>query len=267
MGRSWRLAATGFAFAVFGAGAVLVTTTALPAIALRSRDPARRQRLARSCIRAAFRAFVALLQFLRIVKIDVDADTVTMLAAERGTVVVANHPSFLDVLVLVAHIDQASCVVKEAVWRNPLLSRVVRMANYIPSGDPEALLLASERTLRRKETLIVFPEATRSLPGRPIRLQRGAANIALRADATLRFVHFSCEPPLLAKGDRWYHVPKQQPCLAMRAGGSVRARDFLLAGQQRNAAARRLTRALQRELSRDTSADERLGTRAQAAVN
>jgi 1-acyl-sn-glycerol-3-phosphate acyltransferase len=266
MERSWRVVATALSFVVFAVAAAILTLTVGAGIALLAWRPERRRRLARASIRSMFGAFLSFVQFLRVLKLDIDAETRATLAAER-TIVVANHPSFIDVLVLLACIEQSNCVVKVGVWRNPLLAWAVRLADYIPNRDPEAMLSACDAALRRKETLIIFPEATRTRPGEAIRLQRGAANIALRSDATIRLVHLKCEPPLLAKGVRWYRVPDRQPCLAVRVGGSVRARDSMRPGESPNAAARRLTLLLQQELSRDVSFDERSGARAQAIVN
>jgi 1-acyl-sn-glycerol-3-phosphate acyltransferase len=267
MGRSWRLVATAASFVVFGAGGLIVNGLILSAIAVVCRDSMRRQRSARACIASSFRLFLGFMRFLRLVKFDIDVEAMKNLADERGTIVVANHPTLIDVVVLLAYVDQATCVVKEAVWRNPLLSWGVRIAGYIPNSDPQALIAACERSLQRNETLIIFPEATRTVPGTPLRLQRGAANIALRTNTALRLVHFKCEPTLLPKGDPWYRIPEQQPCFAMRVGGSVRARDFLRDGENISVAARRLTRALQEEFSKEICFDDRAGTRAQAAPN
>jgi len=123
------------------------------------------------------------------------------------------------------------------------------------------------QALERGETLIVFPEATRSIPGQPLRLQRGAASIALAADAWLKVVHLTCEPALLIRGVPWYRVPERRPCLAARVGASVRARDFLGAGESRSVAARHLTQALQRELSKGVQPDARAGAGAQTAAH
>src|SRR5215831_13779475 len=122
MERKWRLVATTLSFIVFGAGAVVLTVTAGAAIALFVRRPERRRRLARACIRSGFQAFLSFAEFLRVLRIDVDAETRAALLAERGSIVVANHPSFIDVLVLLAHVEQGNCVVKGGVWRNPLLA-------------------------------------------------------------------------------------------------------------------------------------------------
>ena len=168
---------------------------------------------------------------------------------------------------LLAYVKHASCVVKPSLWGNPFLSGALRAASYVPSNDPEQLLRDCDAALERGESLIVFPEATRSVPGEPLRLQRGAATIALSSDAVLTIVHLRCEPVLLTKGDPWYRIPSRRPCLAARVGASVRARDFQRTGANRSVAARHLTLALQHELSKEIQLDARAGTGAQTATN
>ncbi len=252
--RGWRLAGTAVLFAVFGIGGMAAGLTAFPAIALLSRDPKIRTRRARAFVRSTFRSFLWLMKTLRVARFDIEAGAAGVAGAERGTVVVANHPTLLDVVILLAHIDQANCVVKAALWRNPFLCWGVRAASYVPNDDLETLMGSCERALRDGQTLIVFPEATRTVPGRPIRLQRGAAAIALRANAHLRIVHLGCEPPTLSKNVPWYRIPARQPCFSMRIGGNVRARDYVRPGEHLGVATRRLTRFLQAELSRDVFA-------------
>src|SRR6516165_10368610 len=137
MERKWRLVATALSFVLFGVWAAALTLTVAVGVALFVRAPDRRRRLARSCIRSMFGGFLSFVQFLRVVRLDIDEATRAALAAERGSVVVANHPSFIDVLVLIALIEQSNCVVKRALWRNPLLSWGVRLAVFIHTAAPE----------------------------------------------------------------------------------------------------------------------------------
>jgi len=267
LGRSWRFVATVASFAVFGVGAVLVSTLFFGALVLIMPRGAARQRLARDGVRMVFRVFLRFMVLLRVLRLDIDREGLARLGAEGGSVIVANHPTLLDVMVLLAHVEQAGCVVKHSLWRNPFLSPAIRAANYIPNRDSEQLLRDCDVALKRGESLIVFPEATRSVPGEPLRLQRGAATIALNSDAVLRVVHFKCEPVMLAKGHPWYRTPKRRPCLAARVGASVRARQFQGGGVSRNVAARRLTEALQRQLSGEIPLDARAGTGAQTAAD
>jgi 1-acyl-sn-glycerol-3-phosphate acyltransferase len=266
VGRSWRLVATALAFAVFGVVAAVASLLYfLPLRLIAPRRPVC-QRWARAGIRVCYKAFLRVLELLGIVKLDLDRNALASLGGARA-VIVANHPTLLDVLVLLAYIEQASCVVKHSLWRNPFLSLAIRAAHYIPNRDPEQLLRECRAALERNEPLIVFPEATRSVPGQPLRLQRGAAQIALQSDADLKIVHFSCEPVFLSKRDPWYRVPVARPCLAARVGASVRAREFQRSGANRSVAARHLTLALQNELSKEIRPDARAGTGAQTAAH
>jgi 1-acyl-sn-glycerol-3-phosphate acyltransferase len=181
-------------------------------------------------------------------------------------VIVANHPTLLDVVMLLAYVEHAGCVVKQSLWHNPFVSIALGAAGYIASKDPERLLRDGAAALQRNAPLIVFPEATRSVPGEPLRLHRGAA-IALEADAQVKVVHFSCEPAWLPKGAPWYRIPVTRPCLAARVGASLRARDFQRTGANRSVAARHLTLALQHELSKEIRLDARAGTGAQTATH
>jgi 1-acyl-sn-glycerol-3-phosphate acyltransferase len=266
LGRSWRFVATALAFAFFGAVAIAVNVLYFVPVRCLVPRGATRRRLARAGVRASYRAFLRLLVLLGVIKLDVDREGLARLGG-AGTVIVANHPTLLDVLVLLAYVPQANCVVKESVWRNPFVSIALGAADYIPSKDPEQLLRECAAALQRNEPLIVFPEATRSVPGEPLRLQRGAATIALESDAQVKVVHFSCEPILLPKSEPWYRIPVTRPCLAARVGASLRARDFQGAGANRSVAARRLTLALQHELSKEIRLDARAGTGAQTAAH
>jgi 1-acyl-sn-glycerol-3-phosphate acyltransferase len=63
-----------------------------------------------------------------------------LLAASRGkpVLVLANHPCYLDILVLLALIPDALCVVKSGVWWNPFYGGVVRAAGYLSNDDPSS---------------------------------------------------------------------------------------------------------------------------------
>jgi 1-acyl-sn-glycerol-3-phosphate acyltransferase len=54
---------------------------------------------------------------------------------------------------------------------------------------------------------VIFPEGTRTTPGQPLKLQRGAANIAVRGGLDVTPVRISCTPLTLGKGEKWYRVP------------------------------------------------------------
>lgn len=210
--RGWRVLATGFSFLVFGLGSLLFTLTVVP-ISWLIRDELRSERFVKYMIHLCFRFFTWLMKTL-------GALTVEVSHAERlarpGQLVIANHPTLIDVVFLVSFMPRADCVVKSSLLRNPLLSLPVRAARYITNDDPRAVIRAAGDSLARGNTLIVFPEGTRTTPGEPMELQRGAANIAVRTGHNLRPVIIDCAPPALGKHTPWYRVPERRMHMKFR---------------------------------------------------
>ncbi len=154
--------------------------------------------------------------------IDFEAEGAEVLRRETGTLVIANHPSLFDIVLIISLMDRAQCVVKEGAWKNPFMRGVIKATNYIPNlGDPEQTLRECVATLRAGNNLVIFPEGTRTVPGRQLHLQRGFANIAIRAGAPIRIVTVCCNPPMLRKGEKWYKSPMRRPCFRVRVGERI----------------------------------------------
>ncbi|WP_369678325.1 lysophospholipid acyltransferase family protein, partial [Enterococcus faecium] len=86
----------------------------------------------------------------------------------KGQLIIANHPSLIDVVVLISIVRNADCVVKADLWKNPFLKGVVKATGYINNdADPEYFLNQCQQSFARGNNLIVFPEGTRSVPGKP----------------------------------------------------------------------------------------------------
>lgn len=63
----------------------------------------------------------------------------------------------------------------------------------------DTLLPASRQRLQQGDTILIFPEGTRTVPGEKMQLQRGAANIAVRCGSDLRVVVIRCTEHMLGK--------------------------------------------------------------------
>lgn len=92
--------------------------------------------------------------------------------------------------------------------------------------------------------MIIFPEGTRSLPGKPYRFQRGAAAIALQANTRVTPVTLTCHPSTLTKAERWYQIPERRFHLTMRVGEDIALDEFVCISPK-SIAVRRFTQYLQ----------------------
>ncbi|MCC8395118.1 1-acyl-sn-glycerol-3-phosphate acyltransferase [Paraburkholderia sp. MMS20-SJTR3] len=201
----WRLCATGLAFAVFGVCGLVFSVLVFP-LAWLWPQRASRQRAVSAVIHGFFRALVALLQRIGVMELDVRG--AQALRAGGPAVVVANHPTYLDVMVLLALTPRACCVVKNAHWRNPCFWGIVRAAEYVSNSDATEFVDAGARQLASGYTMLIFPEGTRSpAPNRLHAFSRGFAHMALKTGAPIVPVLIDCDPPAFTRQMRWYHVP------------------------------------------------------------
>lgn len=236
--RAWRIFATGLAFSIFGLLTLLLSLTLFPLLAVTARDLDRAARRVQAAVHYGCRWFVWAVKSLGLISYEINGREHLMVP---GRLIVANHPSLIDVVFLFAWLPQLDCIVKQELWLNPYLRRAVGWAGYIGNATPDGLVDTCAAALRSGRTLIVFPEGTRSTPGRPMRLQRGAAHIALRSGAPVVPVQIRCEPITLTKGLKWYQVPERRPHYSFKVLPPLLAESYRHADEPAAQAARRLT--------------------------
>lgn len=207
VGFAWRVFATGFCFSMFGLGGILLALTVIPPLWLLPSN-AWRHRAAQQLVSSMFRAFLAMVEFLGVGQVTVRNEH--LLRQPGAKLVMANHPTLLDVVVLISRMPQADCVVKEGVRKNLFMRGIVHTTGYIGNASPDALIEECVDVLRKGRSLIIFPEGTRTRLGCEMKFQRGAARIALRSGAPLQLVTITCEPPTLMKGVSWYRIPPRK---------------------------------------------------------
>ncbi|HTJ94417.1 MAG TPA: lysophospholipid acyltransferase family protein [Pararobbsia sp.] len=201
----WRLFATGLSFVVFGLCGLLCSIVAVP-LACIWRHRASRQRTVAYIIHVFFRGLVYALRRAGVMALD--TTNVARLRAHGPVVVTANHPTYLDVMVLLSLMPRACCVVKNAHWGNPCFWGIVRAAEYVSNADPAGLVEDCARQLANGYSVIIFPEGSRSPERNRLHaFSRGFAYIALQAGVPIQPVLMHCDPPAFAKHMRWYDVP------------------------------------------------------------
>jgi 1-acyl-sn-glycerol-3-phosphate acyltransferase len=105
---------------------------------------------------------------------------------DEATVMVANHLSFLDILVLFRLLTHFKWVSKVENFRVPFIGWNMVLNDYIPltRGDRTSvvqMMRACERTLASGSSIMMFPEGTRSPSGRMRRFKTGAFELAIKS--------------------------------------------------------------------------------------
>jgi len=219
----WRLLVTGTCFVLFGLGGLLLGLLVFPLMLMLPGGPGRRRARTRAAVQRSFRLFVAVMSGLRGLRYEFHG-------AERlgrpGQLIIANHPTLIDVVFIVAFTPAPACVVKAALFANPFTRHVVRAAGYIRNAPTDEMIERAIEALRSGDTLVMFPEGTRTRQGQPMVFHRGAASVAVRGAAVLTPVYIGVDQPLLNKTLPWYRVPPRVPCFSIRVGDDIDLEPF-----------------------------------------
>ncbi len=174
------------------------------------------RRIGREVIARVYRMFWTLAGWSGLLRMN--ASALGALADEPGLVVVANHPSLLDAMMLIAWLPRGACVMKSELMRNPLLGPGARLAHYISNDSPRGLVRQAVADLRTGGQVVMFPEGTRTAAPQLHPFRPGFAMIAKLAPAPIQTVFIDTESPYLGKGWPLWRLPPLPIEFTVRVG-------------------------------------------------
>jgi 1-acyl-sn-glycerol-3-phosphate acyltransferase len=199
-------------FLLFTLGGAAIGWLLLPFARAGGRSRLAQQRRNRQVIFGGYRFFTGALQAMGLIEYR-PPPLPTLPKAPY--VLVSNHPTLLDVMLLLGTFPDVTVLVKASWFDSPFIGPLLRGGGYMPGpspgdGDDGAPVLDRIlETLREGSSVLVFPEGSRSPPGELRRFRVGAAEAARRAGVPLLPVVIACGPLTLLKGQAWYEVPER----------------------------------------------------------
>jgi len=149
-----------FSFLVFGVSTLILVIIVFPFMRLVFHPIERFRKYGRFVISAFMRFFVSLMHCIGIVNLKTDNREKYRHLSSK--IIVANHPSILDVVMLLSLVPNADCIVNMYLNSNFIVKGVVRQLYILNSLNHENLLQACAESLKQGNCLIIFPEGTRT---------------------------------------------------------------------------------------------------------
>lgn len=118
------------------------------------------KRVSRWFVRLGFRFYLATLH--TVCQIRTDLSHLASLDRHEPLIVIANHPSLLDAVMLLSCLPDATCVLKASLLRNPLYGVGARMAGYVSNENARRMIEGACHELEQDAHFILFPEGGRS---------------------------------------------------------------------------------------------------------
>jgi 1-acyl-sn-glycerol-3-phosphate acyltransferase len=120
-------------------------------------------------------------------------------------VFMSNHQGNCDPPAVISILPPVAALVKEGLFRVPVLGRAMRVCGFIPvdRANRERATEAVEHgveALRAGKSLLVFPEGTRSRDGRLLPFKRGVFVMAIKAQVPIVPISVSGSGKIMQKG-------------------------------------------------------------------
>ncbi|MBL0059034.1 MAG: 1-acyl-sn-glycerol-3-phosphate acyltransferase [Elusimicrobia bacterium] len=217
--KRWLILVHLLGFGLFGLSSIISGWTLFPVLALWPGSANDRRDRVQRVIHIFFRCFIDLLEWSGGMK----PHKATGFGSRTGPqVVVANHPTLLDIVFLLAHMPQGDCVVKKELGNNPLIAPILWAAGYIRNADGQEALQEAVTRLQAGRRVIWFPEGTRSPENGLGPFHRGFAHAALRAGCPVVPVVIQCRPRALGRRHQpIYDIPSEPFRLTLRMGDPI----------------------------------------------
>ena len=153
-------------------------------------------------------------------RIHCDLTALDVLRNEPRLIIVPNHPSMLDALLVISRLPHITCLTKASLFNNFFFGGGIRLAGYIRNDAPRQLLREAADVLAGPgiRQILIFPEGTRSAAGSLSPFRPGFAAIARRTGAIVQTVQIEVNSPYLGKTWPLFRAPEFPLIYRVRLG-------------------------------------------------
>lgn len=134
----------------------------------------------------------------------------------RSSIIVCNHVSYLDPILLVSLFPRQTTIVKNTFFSVPIFGWFLKKAGYVPSSPSEMYgpaminhLESIKRHLAAGGNLFVFPEGTRGRGGKLVPFNKGVFSIARYCNTGLVLVFIRDTDKLFRPGTFSFNMLEQ----------------------------------------------------------
>lgn len=207
-------------FAIFGIGSLLLSFLFLPIGGIYLRGNKKREVFSHIIHKLwyVYTQFFVILGLIKIEKVGVKP--------VRGKIIVATHPTFIDILILIGIYDNSLCIAKKELLDNIFLKNIIKNV-YIPNNvELDEFKQICKEALNDGYNIIIFPTGTRTVEGDELRIHKGSAAVQIASGADILPVKINCDYPFLQKGEPIYDAGEKVITYTITQLEPIKLSDF-----------------------------------------
>lgn len=179
----------------FSFGGLFLGSVIFPIVSLFSSD---KKICKQNCSELVHKSWYILVKYLVLTKV-IGLKYDEEISNIKNRIIVASHPSYIDILLLIALIPNSLCVVKKSILSNFFMKYVAKSL-YIPNDDSvDDFLKKSQSALDEGYNIIIFPTGGRVQDGEDVHIHKGAAKLAIVSNVPIVPVKITTTEPFMPK--------------------------------------------------------------------
>lgn len=208
-----------FFLALFGAGAVILRYSAMLIVLIFIKDRGKQLKICSNILRHVWKFYLLLLKICRLVQIKLnDKEKIKNI---KGSIIVANHPSLLDIVILTALIPYTTCFAAEKNGRNIFFKSTADLLFIVKSGNIEEWIAKASKFAEQEFNIVIFPAGSRHAIDEHPRLHRGAALLAQKIEKNIEVLKIENSFDFLAKNKPAYRISKEPVKYTISYAGAI----------------------------------------------
>ena len=203
-----------FCFGVFGTGSIILNFLLFPFIK-------NHKELCSDIIHYTWRFFLYLMMAFKLFRLDIKK-----LDKIENKVIVATHPSFIDIVILIGLIPKTTCFVKKELTKNFVMKNIVNSIFISNELEIEDMKKETKKMLDMGFNLIVFPTGSRHRKNEHPKIKKGAATIALNANKDIIPIEITSSEDFLFIHQPFYAAGKKRVIFEIEQLETIKIENF-----------------------------------------
>ncbi len=179
---------------VFAIGALVIGCIIIPLSSIFYKG-IERKRYCANIIHKSWKLFTEIMKKSGSIAVEISGDFSDI----KGKIIVANHPSLIDIVLIIGLIPNSLCFAKKSLLKNPVMHNIVKTLYIINDISPEEFQTQTSEALKDGFNIVIFPSGTRTRKGEDFQIHKGAAQIALDTKTDIVPINIELDYPLLIK--------------------------------------------------------------------
>lgn len=189
---------------MFTVGAILLGILIFPTVKFFSKgEKDYKQR----CAAIVNKLWFLLIKYLKLIQI-IDFEYDKKITKIENKIIVASHPSFIDIVLLIALIPNSLCLAKNSILNNFIMRNIVKSLYITNDGTIDDFLAKSKKALDYGFNIIIFPTGKRVDEGEEVQIHKGAAKLSILTKKPIVPIKITTSEPFLTKNRSIFQIGK-----------------------------------------------------------